>query len=202
MKLVELSTKKLEEENKKLYNLIIKDYDYDLVIFIARGSYKIGSDIANLNNSNLIEIFAKRKGGKLKKVLRPILSIIPKSLKTILRKKEFNSDFHEKNFDRKISYNKIKWMKYKNSKKILIVDDSIDTGYSIKFVKDEVEKFFKGKEIRIAALNYFKKSEKIVKADYFLYADTMLLGPWSNDSKENKEYLKEYGEWHDKFEKE
>lgn len=196
MELLELSRKNLQEENKKLYELIIKDYNYDLVIFIARGSYLIGKDIAQYNNSSLVEIFATRKGGKLKKIVSPFLKIIPKCIKNILRKKEFNSNYHEKNSDRKINFDKNIWNKYKKCKKILLVDDSVDTGYSIKLAKEAIEIFFNNAEVRVAAINYFSKSTKVVKTDYSLYVDKMLLGPWSNDSKENSKYLKEYNDWH------
>lgn len=115
-----------------------------------------------------------------------------------LREKEVNSNIHEKNSDRSVSFNKILWSKYKNCKKILIVDDSVDTGYSLLYVKKAVENEFKNSEVRLATLNCFKKSSNIIKTNYYIYEDTMLKGPWSNDSKENKKYLEEYMEWHNK----
>lgn len=201
MKFLELSKEKLQEENKKLYNIVIKNYKYDLVIFIARGSYLVGYDLAKLNNANLLEIFANRNGGKLKKMLRPILTIIPRSIKEKLRKKEMNSNYHEKNSDRKISFNEEIWKNYLDCKNILIVDDSIDTGFSVKSVKEVVINFFKDATVKVAVLNYFEKSQKIVKSDYSLYKETMILGPWSNDSKENRDYMKEYNKWHEEYEK-
>ncbi len=196
MELLELSRKNLQEENRKLYKKIISKYNYDLVIFIARGSYLIGKDLADLNNVPLLEIFARRKGGKLKKVISPLLKIIPKRVKNILRKKEFNSNYHEKNNERHITFDEKQWGKYKNKANILLVDDSVDTGYSIKYAKEEIERFFKSSIVKVAAINYFEKSKKIVDTDFYLYSEKMLLGPWSNDSKENKDYLKEYNIWH------
>ena len=198
MELLELSSKNLEKIDKKLYEKIIKEYNYDLVIFIARGSYQIGKDLAEFNKVPVTEIFATRKGGKLKKLIRPLLQIIPKKIKKSLREKEFNSNIHEKNFEREISYNEEIWKNYLECKSILLVDDSVDTGYSIKFTKKAIEKFFTNSTVKVAALNCFEKSKKIVKTDFYIYKDTMLKGPWSNDSRENKEYLKKYGEWHEK----
>lgn len=200
MELLEISRKDLEEYNKKLYDLIIQDYNYDLVIFVAKGAYLIGRDLANFNNAEMIEIFANRSGGKLKKKLSPILKYIPKSVKTLLRKKEFNSNIHAKKSERDIKYNVTKWNKYRENKNILIVDDSIDTGYSIKYVKDEVINFFKNSNVKVAALNRFHKSKNIVDTDFFLFEETMLLGPWSNDSSDNKEYIKDYYKWHERYE--
>lgn len=196
MELLELSKKSLQEENKKLFEKVKKDYDYDLVVFIARGSYLIGKDLADLNNVPLLEIFATRKGGKLKKIVSPFLKIIPKKVKNILRDKEFNSNYHEKNNGRSINFNEKVWNNYKDKKRILLVDDSVDTGYSIKYAKESIENFFTDSIVKVAGINCFEKSKKIVNTDFYLYTDVLLLGPWSNDSKENKEYLKEYGEWH------
>ena len=129
------------------------------------------------------------------KIISPFLKIIPTSIKNVLRKKEFNSNYHEKNNERSISFDEDKWNQYKNCKKILLVDDSVDTGYSIKYAKEAIEKFFDKATVKVAAINYFEKSKKIVNTDYYLYTEKMLLGPWSNDSKENKEYLNEYYSW-------
>lgn len=198
MELLELSKEKLQEENKKLYEKIIHEYNYDLVIFIARGSYLIGKDLADLNNVPLVEIFATRKGGKLKKIVSPLLKLIPKKIKNILRDKEFNSNYHEKNNERNIKFNEKIWNKYKNKHMILLVDDSIDTGYSIKYAKEAIVNFFQGADVRVAGINYFEKSKKIVSTDFYLYSNVLLLGPWSNDSRENKDYINLYNTWHKK----
>ena len=191
----ELSIKKLGKENKKLYEKISKDYKFDCVIFIAKGAYLIGKDLAEFANAPLLEIYASRKGGKLKKLLRPILQLLPEKLKVFLRKKEMTSNVHDKNPDRQISFDCNMWSKYKKCKKIIIVDDSIDTGYSALLVKDTVSEFFKKAEVKVAVLNHFEKADNIFKPDYYLYKNTMLKGPWSNDSNENKEFLNEYEQW-------
>ena len=196
MKFLELSIKDLKKVNKELFEIVKKDYEYDCVIFIARGSFIIGKDLAEYNNVPLLEIFAKRKGGKIKKILRPLLSVLPNFIVVKLREKEVKSNYHAKNSDRFVSFDDKIWNKFKNVKKILVVDDSVDTGYSIKFVKEEIEKYFISAEVRVAALNYFEKSINVVKTDYYLYNDTMLKGPWSNDSSENKAYLELYNNWH------
>ena len=166
-----------------------------MVIFIARGSYQIGDVISKELNCPLLEVFAKRKGNKLKNIFKPFLKIIPSKMKEKLRKVEFNSNFHEKKQDRIVSYDEKKWKKYIGKQNILIVDDSVDTGNSMLQVKNVVQNYFKDSNIKIAALNCFKKSEKIIKTDYFIYEDTMLNGPWSNDSKYNKEFIKMYNNY-------
>ena len=187
---VELSIKNVENKCSELYKEIIKDYNYDLVIFIARGSYIIGKCLSELNNVPLLEIYATRKGGKLKKLIKPLFKIIPKKILVKLRSKEMNSTYHEKNKDRNVSFDENNYSKYKECKKILLVDDSIDSGNS---TKETIQKYFNESEIKVAVFNIMSKSN--IKADYNLYNDMMICGPWSNDSKECNNHLKMYNEW-------
>ena len=201
MKYVELSSSNVEEETIELYKKIIKDFKYDLVVFVAKGSYSIGKKLSELNDCPLIEINATRKGNKLKKILAPFLKIIPKKIKIVLRKKEFNSNVHEANSERKVVYNKDIWKLYKDCKKILLIDDSIDTGYSIKSCEEVLKSFFPDSVVKIAGLNFFEKSSTIVHVDYYIFKNTMLNGPWSNDSKYHHEFLNEYYNWKNEYEK-
>lgn len=198
MEFIELSIKDLKETTKKLYNKVNKNYKYDLVIFVARGSYLIGEKLAHLNEVPLLEIKATRKGGKLKKIVSPLLVILPSNLKIFLRKKEIKSNYHKTNSERQIEIDEKIWNKYKKCRKILLVDDSVDTGYSIKFAKEKIEKYFKDAELKIAVYNVFDKSKEIVDIDYTLYKNTIIKGPWSNDSKEHSKYLSLYKKWREK----
>ncbi len=199
MEFINLSKKDVKKNCDKLYKLIIKDnYDYDLVIFIAKGSFYIGKDLAELKKVPLLEIEALRKGNNLKRFLRPMLVLLPDSIKKSLRKKElsFNKNVNPIE-ERYISFNDEIYEKYKKCKKILVVDDSIDTGNSVKQVIDALKKFFKKSTIKVAVFNVMAKSS--IKADYTIYEDTLLSGPWSNDSKENKQMINDYLEWKNNY---
>lgn len=196
MNYIELSSKDVENKTIELFRKILSsDYKFDLVVFIAKGSYTIGKKLSELGNCPLLEIKATRKGNKLKKIISPFLKLIPKKIKMYLRNKEVKSNVHEKNIERNVIYNVEKWSKYKECKNIILVDDSVDTGYSIKACKEEIERFFSNSNIKIAVFNYFEKSEKIIKVDYSIYKEMMMNGPWSNDSKYHKDFLKEYDNW-------
>ena len=195
MNYIELSSKDVENRTIELYNKISSNYKFDLVIFVAKGSYTIGKKIAELGNCPLLEIKATRKGNKLKKIISPFLKIIPKKIKIYLRSKEFKSNIHDKNIERDVIYDKELWNQYKGCKNIVLVDDSVDTGYSIKACQEEIKSFFSNSTIKIAAFNYFEKSARMVKTDYYIFKDTMVNGPWSNDSKYHKEFIKEYINW-------
>lgn len=200
--MTEINYSNIEDYCEKLCQTVRNDYDYDLVIFIAKGSYIIGKKLAEKNHCDFIEIFSTRSGGKLKKIIKPFLKMIPKRIAIKLREKEFNSNIHEKKSDRSISYDEKLWSKYINSKKILLVDDSVDTGYSVLYSLTAIKEYFKDSKIRVAAINCFTKSKKIVKTDYYLLEDHLLKGPWSSDSKDNKKYIEEYYKWHNALKEE
>lgn len=200
MEYLELSLENVKEITNKLYKVIMNDkYNYDLVIFIAKGSYPIGIELSKLANVPLLEIEATRKGGKLKKIIKPLFRFIPKNILIKLRKKEMNSDYHEKNQDRNINFNHKIYENYLDCKRILLVDDSIDSGYSIIEAKKEIEKFFKNSKVKIAVFNCMNKS--IVKPDYMIYENKMICGPWSNDSKFYSNFISDYKEWKKGYEK-
>lgn len=193
-----MSLENVKEISNKLYQKIMNDkYDYDLVIFIAKGSYPIGIELSKLANVPLLEIKATRKGGKLKKIIKPLFRFIPKKILIKLRKKEMNSEYHEKNQDRNVKFDYKIYENYLNCQKILLVDDSIDSGYSIMETKKEIEKFFKKSKVKIAVFNCMNKS--IIKPDYMIYENKMICGPWSNDSKYYGKFLKEYNNWKNNY---
>ena len=194
MEYIELSLKNVKEESKKLYSDIEKkNFEYDLVIFIAKGSFPIGKELALLNNVPLLEIKATRTGGSFKKIIKPFFKLIPKKTLIKLRAKEMNSDYHEVNSDRYIEFNKTIYNKYSSRKNILLVDDSIDSGYSIIETKKALQEYFINANIKTAVFNYMSKA--IIIPDFNIYKDTMICGPWSSDSKENKLFLKLYEDW-------
>lgn len=195
MNYIELSSKDVENKTIELYNKISKDFKFDLVIFVAKGSYTIGQKLSELGNCPLLEIKATRKGNKLKKIISPFLKLIPKKIKMYLRNKEVKSNVHEKNVERNVIFDKEIWSKYKECKNIVLVDDSVDTGYSIKACKEEIERVFPNANIKVAAFNYFEKSTNVISIDYYIYKETMMNGPWSNDSKFHKEFLEKYNNW-------
>lgn len=198
MKYLELSIEKSIEESKKMFDKINELYDFDLVIFIAKGSFIIGKTVADLKGVPLLEIFATRKGNILKKIISPLLKYIPKTVLIKMREKEVKSDYHTVKNDRKIDYDKEKYQQFLEKKRILLVDDSIDSGNSIILTSNAIKNIFPKSELKIATMNVMKKSS--IRPDYYLYEDTMICGPWSNDSKEHSKYIRTYKDWKERNE--
>ncbi|HWO76920.1 MAG TPA: phosphoribosyltransferase family protein [Bacillus sp. (in: firmicutes)] len=194
MKYIELSIKDTEEASAKLAQKIGQDFKPDVVIFVAKGSLIIGDTISKYFGVPLVEIYAVRDGNKFKDLVSPILKIIPKSIKVYLRKKEFESGVHSKNAERRVYLNQ-GFEKLERAQNILVVDDSVDTGNTVKQVHGYIINKFGKKSVRLASLNYFEESIQIFRVDYSLYKDTILIGPWSKDSKYYSDFVKRYEEW-------
>lgn len=167
------------------------DYKPEAVLFIAKGSFEIGLELSKYFNIPLYEIEAKRKKNKLKLLISPLLIILPKKIKIILRKFEIKSGLHTGENSRNIILKDKSIYNYQN---ILLVDDSADTGKTLKEVSLYLKKN-KINKIKIATFNKFIKSEELVEVDYFLYEDCMINGPWSKDSKYYREFIGEYNAW-------
>lgn len=190
MNYLELSEKSTREESKKLAQKIENSFTPEIVIFVAKGAYYIGDEIAKYFNVPLIEVKAERQKGKLKKIIAPLLKIIPSSIKKVLREFEVKSNTHNKNSERKVTFEEKDLKELLKYKRVLLVDDSIDTGNTIKQIVDYLKKY--ELEIKVAGINIFSMSEEVVKIDYYNYRDTLLNGPWSNDSKYYKRFIDDY----------
>ena len=188
MDCLEFSIKSLEEKCKCWGSEISKDYQPDLIIFVARGSYLIGKALSKYFGVSLIAVGAERSGNNFKEFIAPFLSVLPRWFCNLLRKAELKSNVHKKKEKRNIKFlDTIDKYKNKNKNKsiaILIVDDSIDTGNSMKQVVEFVKSELPVSIIRVAALNVWDESENIIKADYYCYRNAIMRTPMSKDSKE------------------
>lgn len=190
MKYLELTNLEVKEYSIKLAEKINENYRAEAILFIAKGAYPIGKEISNFLNIPLYEVIIKRKGNKLKETLSILLKIIPKKIKIYLRKKEINSGLHLKNKERYLEAIDSEIFNYK---KVVIVDDSIDTAETMLVAKKNLvdNKI----NVKIASLNVFDEALEKCDVDFYLLKNTMLNGPWSKDSKYYKEFLQEYKKW-------
>ena len=190
MELFSLSAEDLRKESLKLANEIKRDFDPDTVVFIAKAGFPIAEVIADVCGAELIGISAARKGSLLKRMLSPLLRHLPRGLLRKLRRMELRSGVHTKNPERNVSF--LREPTVKTAERVLIVDDSADTGHSFLAVMKPVAARFPQATVKTAALNVWAKSEELLTVDYSLYRDTALQTPMSNDSPEHGAFLKRY----------
>lgn len=195
MDYLELSLESLHHEDIKLAKKIENSYQPDIVVYIAKGGYLIGKDIADYFGISCIGIHAEREGNAFKSRVTGILSRMPRFLTKFLRELELKSGLHKTVKERKVYWD-LPDGPDKNLGKahhVLLVDDSVDTGYSMKQVIPFIQaQTSPNVEIRLAAINMWQKSRSVVQTDFYVYEDVILATPMSNDSSYHKKFLKLY----------
>lgn len=176
---------------------IDKVFHPDIVIYVAKAGFLIGYQISKTLNVPLIGIDTVReKGNKIKELVAPIVRKMPDFIRNILITVELKSGVHAKNDKRITGFIDFidDWDKAKKWK-ILIVDDSIDTGASITAVRKCVLENFPHSNIKIAGLNVWDKSKEKIYADFALYENTVIKTPMSKDSNEYDAFILLYTEF-------
>lgn len=191
MKHLALSIQNVKRDCIKLACEIEKsNFKPDCVIYIKSGGYLVGKELADYFNINLRGFRISRVGNNAKSKLSFILKILPKFVKIALRELEFKSGFHKKISKRVVTEVENDLIKGRN---VLLVDDSIDTGNTIIAAIDFLKKSYGNAiNIKVVGLNKFKLSEGLVKTDYYVYEDSIIIYPWSKDSKEYRDFINLY----------
>ena len=193
MKYTELSRKDIENDCFKWAMDIKKSYQPDLIIYVAKAGYLIGREMNRVFDVPLVGISASREGNGLKEIFGPIVSVMPNFIRNFLISVELKSDTHSKNTERKIHMHEgLEMLDKEKFHHILIVDDSVDTGHSMKQVVNVISSMFANAEIKTAGLNVWDKSKSIIDTDFALFNNTVIKTPMSKDSKEYKDFMKIY----------
>lgn len=190
MKVLTLNTETFEKESLKLISKL--EVNPDLVVGILSGGGHVLEAIKQHPNvkSSLFEVVTlQRQSTNVKqRFLKPVLSILPYSILNWLRIFESNSVKAkisnlnlEKLQDNTIAFDTRNTIA-KPIKNILIIDDAIDSGKTMFVVKSNLQQKFPKAKIKIAVLAWTIDSS-IIKPDYYLYNNTLLRFPWSNDYK-------------------
>ncbi|MBT8244675.1 MAG: hypothetical protein HKP48_04945 [Winogradskyella sp.] len=124
-------------------------------------------------------------GIKKKKLLQTFLKASPITLLDGLRRLE-----HRRNLNRKLKEIQsdleieIK-SKSKSIISILILDDALDSGVTIKSVIKSLNKQFPNSEIKTAVISW-TNPKSVVAPDFYAFKNTLVRFPWSLDYKTNR----------------
>ncbi len=162
VRVIEKKQKCVEEDCANWANEISTSYDPDIVVFIANSGFVYGKVISDTLGVNLGYIKAVRSGNSSKNVIGSFAKYIPKCLVKIIISSPMKFYIHSKKTDRHVYIpDSLKESIENGAKKILLVDDAVDTGWTIKQVVEELEKTFDGVEIRTASYAVSAYSQKV-----------------------------------------
>jgi len=151
------------------------------VLCVERAGLLVGYEVANFFECTMSGIYSSRSGHSLKSKAKIILRYLPRSVTHLLRNIEFKSKVHEIKKDRHVYIESQFPPKGKN---LLLVDDAIDTGYSLKAVLDFMEtQGYNRQHIKIAVLTT-TLNNPVCRPDISLFDQVSFAFPWSYDSKE------------------
>lgn len=161
----------------------------DHVLFVERGGLLIGVEIAAYFGCVVSGISATRSGRTSKAALKSLLCYLPRSIANLLRRIEIYSGIHRLNSNRAVS---VEGELPGRDKKILIVDDALDTGYSIRAIVDYLaDKGYKSGLIKVAVITT-TSATPVFPADYSLFEKVICRFPWSTDSREYQQARSQY----------
>lgn len=193
MNYTELSLEKLREISVSEAQRIKNEYEIDLIIYVAKAGFPIAFFMNEIFNSTLLGINAQRKGNKIKKIIGPLIAFIPNFVRNFLISMELKSKVHKKDIERNVYFHEsIKNIDIKSIKTIIVVDDSVDTGHSMKLCVEKIKEMFSGVDIITYSLNVWKQSFEVFETDFYTFEDTIIRAPMSKDSKEYKKFIDMY----------
>lgn len=193
MKYTELSLKKLKEISITEATTINKNFPVDLIIYVARAGFPIALYMNEIFNVQLLGIGAQRKGNSFKSKLGPLVAFFPHFVRNLLITIELKTKVHKRDAERNVEFHKsINELLIDRYKNILIVDDSVDTGNSMKLVYEVVQSKFPEAIIKTYSLNVWDESKTVFLTDYYSYENTVIRAPMSKDSKEYKYFCEMY----------
>ena len=175
---------------------IAMDFRPDIVVFPAKSGYLFAAPIAEELRIPMVDVLATRPGNETKDAIRQHVPWIPTWLLAIALKSKAMYGFNEANAERNVLLTEraaaIDWAK---KQRILIVDDSVDTGWSIVAVRDLLKAIAPTADIRIASYCVIDMSKDRVKVDWLRYRNTIILTATSRYSDEHESFLTAYRTW-------
>ncbi len=190
MKIEDINLFKLKEYSNKLAQKVQETgYEPDHVLYIERAGLLVAHEIAKHFDCPISGIYSSRSGTSIKSKVKFILRYLPRAVTHLLRNIEIKSNVHGAMNERNVY---IESRFPPRGKNILIVDDAIDTGFSLKAVLDFLKpRGYLREHIKIAVLTT-TQNEPVCSADVSLFEQVSFAFPWSYDSREYNESRKLY----------
>jgi len=177
---------------RQLYKIIISsNFNPDGIVYIERAGKLIGEPLAAKLRIRALGIKANRSGGELKRTLSKYLFFIPKPIIQKIKYLELKSNFNGLNKNRNIVFND----NLNGFKRIIVVDDAIDSGETVKKVIEHINSIDSEVTIKIAVITTTTK-KPVINPDFFVYENTICNFPWSIDSEYYEQFIEKYGEYY------
>ena len=175
---------------------IEKEFKPELIIFIAKSGFLFARPLAKYFNCEIVDVVAIRSDNGTKDIVKKLIPRMPKSLLAFLLEKRVSDPNYYKYSDRTVSgTSRFHAIDMNSYRRILLVDDSVDTGWSLIKVKEYLENNGAAGKYKIASYCVLSESNKRVSVDFARYTDSIVLTATSRYSKEYDSFIQDYEEW-------
>lgn len=159
------------------------------VLYVERVGLFPGCEVAKYFDCTISGIATNRSGTSVKSQIKIVLRYLPRSVTHFLRNLEIRSNIHGISKERNVC---VEDKMPPKGKKLLVVDDALDTGYSLKAVVDFLMTHgYAVDNIRTAVITTTQKNP-VWHPDISLFNQVIFAFPWSYDSKEYNECWERY----------
>ncbi len=164
--------------------------DPEHILYVERAGLLVGFEMGAFFGCSVSGIHSRRRGSAAKSRMKVLLRVMPRFVTHFLRQLELKSHIHDINKERHVS---CEHEMPPRGKRILMVDDAIDTGHSLVAVLDYLTNHGYSKDdIKIAVLTTTGTTPAL-RADFSLLDQVVCAFPWSYDS---RQYAETQGVYH------
>ena len=179
---------------------IRESYLPDAIVFVAKSGFLFAETMADELGVPMADISASRPGNDNKDKISKAVPKLPRWFLAFALRSKSQIKFNKANSDRcVIVSDRLKELSYGNPKRILLVDDSVDTGWTIIKVKEEIARLNPGAQIKVAGYCVLDESEGMVKTDYYRYRNMIVITSTSRYSSEYKDFVAGFEKWKGQF---
>ena len=168
----------------------------DLVIFIAKSGFLFARPLAEYFKCQMIDVIASRQDNKAKDYIKKVIPWMPNWILAHMLKKRVSKPNYYKKSNRVVEgTSRFEHFDISNANRILLVDDSVDTGWSLLKVQEYLDKNGAKGKYKTASYCVLSESENRIKVDFYRFKDKIVITATSRYSREYKEFLNDYSLW-------
>ena len=190
------SRAEVQSECRQWAKDISESYPVDAIVFVAKSGFLFAEAMADELGVPMADISASRPGNDNKDRIVKAVPKMPRFLLAFLLKSKMQISYNKGNSERNVVVSdRLKRLCEGEPKRVLIVDDSVDTGWTILKVKEELARMVPDADIKVAGYCVLDSSSDLVKTDYYRYRNMIVVTATSRYSSEYREFVNSYETW-------
>jgi hypoxanthine phosphoribosyltransferase len=188
--------KEVEDECRDWAKEIKANYSPDLIVFIAKSGFLFGRVLGDNLECDIVDVSISRPHNGRLDIIKKYVPNIPKWMLAYYLTKKVSRATYANEGKRMVSSNeRLDSIDFNYVKKILIVDDSVDTGWSLnKAVEYIRSKGYQG-ELKVASFCVLSQAFERSTVDFYRHLDSIIITATSRYSKEYTEFIHDYEGW-------